>query len=179
MNHMRPSLPRLLAVLLVFMALAMGACHEPPPADLAQENHTAPAMAAMAESYHELADVAVESGDLDGAAQAMRDLVDSLGGSERAESATRELGMDALGRLGRILIDQDRQDEALIVADQGLAFGGDLSESSSVAGYLHQLRGDVLRSAGDDRGAVEAHKAAIMVFKHILETHADTTPGAP
>ncbi len=179
MISIRLSLSRHVSALLVFMALAVGACQESPLDLNDEEDRAAPAMAAMAESYHELADVAVEAGDLLGAEQAMRDLIDAMGRDGGRTPSTQELGMDAFGRLGRILMDQNRHEDALIIANQGLAYGEDLAKSSIFAGYLHQLRGDILRNAGDDRNAVKAHKAAILVFKSILETHADSPQGAP
>ena len=99
----------------------------------------------------------------------MRDLVKALAESNVQHRERLELGMDAYARLARILMDEGKLEDALGAANDGLAFGAEVADDSLFAGYLHQIKGDILRTRGDDRGAVDAHKEAITVFKAILD----------
>lgn len=161
---------RLFAVLLTLLCLLMAGCQEDQFGG--DPNESVPAMVAMAQSYHEQADIAVQSNDLEAAEAAMVELVGALDSLTLEHRERLEIGMDAYARLARIRMDQGDLQGAYDAANQGLLFGEEAADNSLFAGYLHQIRGDILRARGDDRGAVDAHKDAITVFKKILDSQA-------
>jgi predicted negative regulator of RcsB-dependent stress response len=158
------------AVGLGFLILLAAGCQEDQYGG--DPNESVPAMVAMAQSYHEQADIAVQNDDLAAAETAMVDLVSALDNLTLEHRERLELGMDAYARLARIRMDQEDLEGAYDATNQGLLFGEEAAQDSLFAGYLHQIRGDILRARGDDRGAVDAHKDAIAVFKLILDSQA-------
>ena len=159
-----------LAVLGLLLS-ALVACYEPaPPEELVSQKHALAAMVGIAQSYHAQADIAAERGDLVGAGEAMRALINELAGYPEEHRERIELSLDAHGRLARILMEQGENEAALDVIDEGLSFAGEAAAESLFAGYLLQARGDALRAIGDDRGAVQAHKDAILIFKALLDS---------
>ncbi|OIP29048.1 MAG: hypothetical protein AUK47_28405 [Deltaproteobacteria bacterium CG2_30_63_29] len=167
------------AALQLLIALAslgfMSGCYEGPAPALLSDQTTEAAMA-MAQSYHTQADIAVENNDLQSAANAMTELIEALERTSKRQDEVADLVMDASGRLSRILSEEGKLDEALEAVESGLERGGERSKTSLFAGYLWQSRGDILRQQGDDRGAVESHRAAIVIFKRLLDQKPSQKP---
>ena len=144
----------------------------PPP------DQSGPALVAMAHSYHETADLALEQNDLKGAKAAMQSLIQDLDSYQSPLDETLNLQLDAHARLARLTLNEGDAEAALKVADEGLAKAGNYANSSIFGGYLQQIRGDALRAQGNPAGAVEAHAQAIRIFKALLEKTQENPQGS-
>ncbi len=157
---------RLMAVWL--LAGLFWACQQDELSKPPDERHIA-ATVAMAQSYHAQVDIALEQGERREAKAALEALVEALTAADMQHPVVGDLALDAHGRLARLWEEEGEVDLALAVIERGLSSAGPRGEQSVFAGYLLQMRGDLLRSQGDDLGAVEAHRQAILIFKSILE----------
>lgn len=168
-----------LMLLLGVLAASTG-CHEadaPPDANpQAQEHQAVAAIAALAQSYHSQADIAVAAGDLPAAEAAMRQLLTELEAIELSHTERYEQRLDAYSRLARILIDQNQLEEAQILLQTATAIiPEDPTQNPSLfAGYLFQVQADLFRAQEKPRQAIEAHKEAILIFQAILDAHAQS-----
>lgn len=117
---------------------------------------------AQAKNFHRKADVYLHDGNLDQAIAAVREVltISFPDGSPEGE----EVLLDARARLAKLLVSQGAVDEALQVADQGLAtatresyFLGNLY---TVKGEVHEARA-VLLDDTDRTAATEERKQAI------------------
>jgi len=132
------------------------------------------ALLALVQSFHAQADVAVDAKDLTRAETTIRALIQTLKASTLEHPERFDFLFDAYGRLARLQWQQEQPDKALTTVDEGLALALDDGQPRLFRGYLLQLRGELLRAKGDDRGAIEAHKEAINLFKAILDKQGST-----
>lgn len=145
-----------------------GACGETATAR-DPETQRLQALLALVQSFHAQADVAAAAEDLPRAEASIQALIQTLNASTLEHPERLDFLLDAYGRLARLQWQQAQPDRALATVSEGLALAPDDPKPRLFRGYLLQLRGDLLRSKGDDRGAVEAHKEAIQLFKAILD----------
>lgn len=92
-----------------------------------------------------LARMYVETGEFDKAATALRGVMET--------SADEELRTIARLRLARVLLQQDKADEALALLPA--------AADGAFSGYEHELRGDALHAKGDIPGARSEYAAAL------------------
>lgn len=127
------------------------------------------AMLALVESAHRQADLSSENNDLPAAAAAMTALISDLESSTLDHPERTLFLIDAHGRLARLQIHMNLPDAALATLTAGLRWHQQTPRPTLFGGYLLQIKGDLLRDLNDDRGAIQAHKEAILVFKSIME----------
>jgi hypothetical protein len=174
-----------LALLALISALALlplsGCAGDGDPAHLdASPSHTPqvdedtrlPALLALVESHHRQADLAIDQGDLPSAVTSMTDLIADLNAATLNHPERLLFLIDAHTRLARLQTQQGHLTEALSTIDAGLRWHYQTPRPTLFGGYLLQTKGDLLYDLHDDRGAIQAHKEAILVFKSII----DSTP---
>ncbi|HEX2584210.1 MAG TPA: tetratricopeptide repeat protein [Steroidobacteraceae bacterium] len=104
-----------------------------------------------------IAQQAVQAGKFDQAATALRSVMDS--------AHDEQLRLVARVRLARVLIQQQKADEALQLLD--------VSKAGAFAAQVHEVRGDALYSKGDRTGARAEYQSALDAAKD--ETGVDTS----
>lgn len=92
---------------------------------------------------------AVDSNDFARAETALRVVM--------ADSKDPELAQVAKLRLARVLIEQDKADDALALLD--------VAKAGAFAGEVHELRGDALYAKKDESGARAEYESALAAFK--------------
>jgi hypothetical protein len=144
----------------------------PSPTRQVDEDTRLPALFALVESHHRQADLAIDQGDLPAAVTSMTALIADLNAATLDHPERLLFLIDAHTRLARLQTQQGHLTEALATIDAGLRWHYQTPHPTLFGGYLLQTKGDLLYDLHDDRGAIQAHKEAILVFKSII----DSTP---
>jgi tetratricopeptide (TPR) repeat protein len=106
-----------------------------------------------AQNLHHAADVHHARGELDQAIEAVRKVLDvpfPLGAPE-----ADEVRLDARARLGLLLVEAGRLDEAEAIVDEGLRQHG---PDSFIRANLHQVRGKLWEARGNTREAILSYE---------------------
>ncbi len=134
----------------------------PEPGDVIDE----PLMLAMsrAKNFHHIANVYLQDGNVDAAVAELRKIltIEFPAGAREAQDVL----LDARARLGKLLLGQAKQEDALRVIDEGIASA---TRESYFLANLYTVRGEILETAAPNQPTDEAkqqmRRDAILAFE--------------
>ena len=123
----------------------------PDPDDVIDE----PLMLTMsrAKNFHHIANVYLQDGNVDAAVIEIRKILTIEFPAGAAE--TQDVLLDARARLGKLLLGQAKQEEALRVVDEGIASA---TRESYFLANLYTVRGEILETAAPNQPTDDAKK---------------------